>query len=164
MIGYLCLGSNLGDRLDNIRSALRDLKKAGIRVFKTSSVYETKPHDVREPQENYYNLAAAVECEESPQWLLDTCRKVEDGLGRQRPYLNAPRTIDIDILLLKGVSISTPDLIIPHPRMEERPFVIYPLSEIAPHVALPSGRPIIEVKNALPDDEIVRMWTPEDDG
>lgn len=160
MTGYLCLGSNLGDRLENIRSALRDLEKAGIRVFKTSSVYETKPHDVAGHQENYYNLAAAVECEESPEGLLDTCKKVENGLGRQRPYRNAPRTIDIDILMLEGVSVSDPDLVVPHPRMEERPFVIYPLSEIAPHVVLASGKPIIEVKNALPDDEIVRVWTP----
>ncbi len=164
MTGYLCLGSNLGDRLNNIRSALAGLEKAGIRVFKTSSVYETKPHGVDVPQENYYNLVVGIECDVSPQGLLDTSRRIEDSLGRLRPYRNAPRTIDIDILMLDGESVSTPDLVIPHPRLEERPFVIYPLSEIAPHVVLPSGRPIIEVKNGLPDDEIVKVLTLEENG
>ncbi len=158
MKGFLCLGSNLGDRLDNIRSALQGLEKAGIKVFKTSSIYETKPHGVQGIQENYYNLVAAATYEKSPRELLITCRGIEDSLGRERPYKNAPRTMDIDILMLEGISVTLPDLVIPHPRMEERPFVIYPLSELDPDIVLPSGRNIIEVKNALPDDEIMRMW------
>jgi 2-amino-4-hydroxy-6-hydroxymethyldihydropteridine diphosphokinase len=159
MKGYLCLGSNIGDRLHNIQSALEGLQKEGIKVLKVSSVYETKPHDVDAPQEDYYNLAAEVECDKAPHELLDACRKVEDLLGRQRPYHHAPRTIDIDILMLEELRISTADLAVPHPRMEMRPFVIYPLAEIAPDIVLPSGRGIIEVKNALPDDEITRVRT-----
>jgi 2-amino-4-hydroxy-6-hydroxymethyldihydropteridine diphosphokinase len=157
MRGFLCLGSNQGDRLENIRSALLGLEKSGISVFKVSSVYETKPHGVPGPQENYYNLVACIACEKTPRELLESLRVIEDRLGRERPHMNAPRTMDIDILMLDGVSVSQPDLVVPHPRMEERPFVIYPLSEIEPDIVLPSGRNIIEVKNALPDDEIVRM-------
>lgn len=159
MKGYLCLGSNLGDRLHNVRAALESLEKAGVKVVRASNVYETKPHDVEDPQDNYYNLAAEIEWRKTPHELLDACRKVEDLLGRQRPYRYAPRTIDIDILMLDDLHISMADLCIPHPRMEMRPFVIYPLAEIAPDIVLPSGRGIIEVKNALPDDEITRVRT-----
>ncbi len=159
MKGYLCLGTNLGDRLHNIRAALEGLEKAGVRIVKASSVYETKPHDVDGPQENYYNLAAEIECVKTPHEVLDACRKIENLLGRQRPYRHAPRTIDIDILMLDDLRISATDLTVPHPRMEERPFVICPLAEIAPDIVLPSGRGIIEVKNALPDDEITGVQT-----
>lgn len=159
MKGYLCLGSNLGDRLHNIRSALEELEKAGIKVVKASSVYETRPHEVDAPQENYYNLAAEIEWSGTPHGLLEACWKVESLLGRQRPYRHAPRTIDVDILVLGDLHISSDELRIPHPRMEMRPFVIYPLSEIAPDIVLPSGRGIIEVKNALPDDEITGVRT-----
>lgn len=158
MKGYLCLGSNLGDRLHNIQSALKGLEESGIRILKVSSVYETRPHDVEAPQENYYNLAAAIEFDKTPHELLAACRKVEDLLGRQRPYHHAPRTIDIDILMLEDLRISSPELTIPHPRMEMRPFVIYPLAEIAPDIALPSGRGVIEVRKTLPDDEIAGVW------
>ncbi|HQG31815.1 MAG TPA: 2-amino-4-hydroxy-6-hydroxymethyldihydropteridine diphosphokinase [Deltaproteobacteria bacterium] len=157
MKGYLCLGSNLGDRQYNIQSALELLVKAGIRIVKASSVYETKPHDVDGPQENYYNIAAEIECDKTPHEVLDACMKVENLLGRKRPYRHAPRTIDIDILMLDDLRISAPELTVPHPRMEERPFVIYPLAEIAPDIVLPSGRGIIEVRNALPGDEITGM-------
>lgn len=158
MKGYLSLGSNIGNRLLFLRSALIRLEQEGVRILKTSSLYETKPFGTDEPQENYYNLVAAVEFEGTPRDLLRITGGIEDALGRQRPHVHAPRTIDIDILLLEGVSISTPELTIPHPGMEARPFVIYPLSEVEPDVVLPSGRPIIEVKNALPDDEIVGTW------
>lgn len=159
MKGYLCLGSNLGDRLHNVKKALEGLEKAGVKVIRVSNVYETKPHEVEEPQGNYYNLAAEVEWSKTPHELLEACRKVEDLLGRQRPYRNAPRTIDIDILMLDDLHISMPDLCVPHPRMEMRPFVIYPLAEVVPDIVLPSGRGIIEVKNALPNDEIAGVRT-----
>ncbi len=162
MRGFLCLGSNLGDRQNSIMEALKRLKERGIRVLRTSSIYETVPVGVDECQDNYYNLVAAIDSELTPQGLLKACAEVEESMGRLRPYRNASRTIDIDILMLEGVSIRSPELEIPHPRMEERSFVVYPLWEIEPDIVMPSGRYIIEVKNALPDDEIVRMWTPSD--
>jgi 2-amino-4-hydroxy-6-hydroxymethyldihydropteridine diphosphokinase len=159
MKGYLCLGSNLGDRLHYIRSALEGLGQSGAEVLTLSSIHETLPVGAPAPQENYYNLVAAIEWHGSPMELLHAVRAVEDSLGRQRPYANAPRTIDIDILMLDGVRLESAQLCLPHPRMEERAFVIYPLAEIAPHIALPSGKGIIEVKNGFSGDEIVRMWT-----
>lgn len=82
---------------------------------------------------------------------------MEDSLGRERPYPHAPRTIDIDILLLEGVEITSDSLTIPHPRLEQRAFVIHPLAQIAPELILPSGRPIMEVKKALGNDEIIEI-------
>ena len=163
MRGFLSLGSNLGDRLGYIRSAIEKLRESGITVTAVSRIYETRPVESGEPQGNYLNLAIAVEYEGTPRELLELCRRIESQLGRQRPYRHAPRTIDIDILMLQGVRVSQPDLTIPHPRMELRAFVILPLSEIAPDVVLPSGRGIIEVKNNLPRDEIVRVWTFRDE-
>ncbi len=155
MRGYLSLGSNLGDRRCRLETALEKLRQAGVQVSAVSRTYETRAVEVSGPQENYFNLVAAVDYSGSPHGLLRICRRIEDELGRQRPYHHAPRTIDIDILLLEGVHLSTPDLEIPHPKMEHRAFVIFPLSEVAPGVVLPSGRGIIEVKNSLPHDEIV---------
>lgn len=158
MRGYLCLGSNLGDRLGFIRQAIEGLAEYGASVLALSSIYETLPAGTTGPQENYYNLVARVEWGGTPVELLRAARAVEDSLGRQRPYPNAPRTIDIDILLLEGVALRTPELSVPHPRMEERAFVIFPLAEIAPDIALPSGRHILDVMNAFSGDEIVRAW------
>jgi 2-amino-4-hydroxy-6-hydroxymethyldihydropteridine diphosphokinase len=158
MKGYLCLGSNLGDRLDSIKRALEGLRRSGVGITACSSIHETLPVGAPGPQENYYNLVAEIQWDGSPLGLLEVARSVEDELGRVRPYANAPRTIDIDILLLEGVELRTAELSIPHPRMEGRAFVIWPLAEIAPHIALPSGRDILEVKNGFSGDEIVRVW------
>jgi 2-amino-4-hydroxy-6-hydroxymethyldihydropteridine diphosphokinase len=158
MKGYLCLGSNLGDRHGCIRRAIEGLRLQGVEVLACSSIYETLPVGTPEPQENYCNLVAEVRWDRSPQELLQAVKAVEDALGRQRPYRNAPRTMDIDILMLEGAEMHTPELSVPHPRMEERAFVIFPLAEIAPRIALPSGRNIIEVKNGFSGDEIVRVW------
>ncbi len=155
MRGYLSLGSNLGDRRCHLETALEKLRQADVQVTSVSRIYETRAVEVSGPQENYFNLVAAVEYSGSPHDLLRICRRIEGELGRQRPYPHAPRTVDIDILLVEGVHLSTPDLEIPHPKMENRAFVIFPLSEVAPGVVLPSGRGIIEVKNSLPHDEIV---------
>jgi 2-amino-4-hydroxy-6-hydroxymethyldihydropteridine diphosphokinase len=163
MKGYLSLGSNLGDRLGHLRSALDRLRGHGVRLAAVSSIYETRPAETKEAQDTYLNLAAAIEYEGSPQELLEACRRVESELGRQRPYFHAPRTIDIDILMLEGVSVSSPELTVPHPRMEQRAFVVWPLSEIAPDIVLPSGRGIIEVKSRLPRDEIVRVRSLRDE-
>jgi 2-amino-4-hydroxy-6-hydroxymethyldihydropteridine diphosphokinase len=158
MKGFICLGSNLGDRQGYLASAIEGLRREGVEVDTVSSIYETLPVGTPGPQENYYNLVAGIRWEGSPLELLRAVRAVEDSLGRARPYANAPRTIDIDILTLEGVSRETAELTVPHPRMEERAFVIWPLYEIAPHIALPSGKSIIEVKNGFSGDEIVRVW------
>jgi 2-amino-4-hydroxy-6-hydroxymethyldihydropteridine diphosphokinase len=90
--------------------------------------------------------------------LLDICHQIEDSLGRTRPYKNAPRTIDIDILMLDGMSVDTASLKIPHIEMESRAFVIFPLAKIAPRLTLPSGRHIQKVKESLNCDDILTTW------
>jgi len=161
--GYLSLGTNLGDRSDNLNKALSFLSDYGIEILKISSVYETRPVEVPLPQPYYLNMAVVIKTGLSPQYLLDVCKKVEDMLGRKRPYLNAPRTIDIDILFLEGITLNTPNLTLPHPRLESRSFTIYPLSEIAPDLVLPSGKNIEDVKKNLGRDDIVAIWKAKDE-
>jgi 2-amino-4-hydroxy-6-hydroxymethyldihydropteridine diphosphokinase len=157
MRGYLSLGSNLGDRSAYLKKALKELSRLGVKIIKTSHIYETKPIDVPDKQRNYYNLVVLIEVDLAPLDLLHVCHEVEEALGRKRPYIHSPRTIDIDIILLEGIHLAKRTLVVPHPSLEERPFVIYPLAEIATDIVLPSGRPIIEVKNALGDDEILNV-------
>jgi 2-amino-4-hydroxy-6-hydroxymethyldihydropteridine diphosphokinase len=159
MKGYLSLGSNLGDRSMYLKEALGALSRNGVRIIRSSSIYETKPIDVPDNQSNYYNMVVFVETAVDPAELLRICLMVEQDLGRQRLYVHSPRTIDIDIILLEGISVSTDTLTVPHPCLEQRSFVIVPLAEIAPDIVLPSGRPIIDVKKALSDDEMVNVWT-----
>lgn len=158
MRGYLSLGSNLGDRSSYLKEALDALDRNGVRIIQSSRIYETKPIDVPDVQRNYYNLVVYIDVDLSPGALLKVCAAIEQDLGRDRPYVHCPRTIDIDIILLEGITVSTDTLKVPHPCMEERSFVIVPLAEIAPDIVLPSGRPIIDVKKALSDDEVVTVW------
>lgn len=157
MKGYLSLGSNLGDRMHYLEAAVSGLKGLEICIVKVSDVYETRAFEVSEIQGPYLNMALEIECRLTPHDLLDVCHIVENALGRVRSYPHAPRTIDIDILLLDGVDLSNSTLTIPHPRLEQRAFVIHPLAQIAPQLILPSGRSIMEVKKALGYDEIMHI-------
>ena len=132
-IVYLGLGSNLGERERNIRLAVDKLNAAGVTVQKLSTIIETDPVG-GPPQGLFLNAVAKVETTLTPQELLKTCQGIETALGRVRTDRNGPRTIDIDILLYDELVIDTPDLKIPHPRMRERHFVMWPLREIAPDV------------------------------
>jgi 2-amino-4-hydroxy-6-hydroxymethyldihydropteridine diphosphokinase len=155
--GYLSLGSNLGDRKHNLEQAIIGLKVHDIDVTAVSDAYETRAVEVPNDQGPYLNVVVEIRCGLEPFRILEICRLVEDSLGRERPYHHAPRTIDIDILWLEDVGMETIDLTIPHPGMEQRSFVIHPLAQIAPQLILPSGRPIMEVKNALGYDEIIEI-------
>jgi 2-amino-4-hydroxy-6-hydroxymethyldihydropteridine diphosphokinase len=129
---YLALGANLGDRRAAIARALAALAAAGLRVAARSPLYETDPV-APEPQPLYLNAAARVETALSARALLDTCLAVERALGRVRPAgrLVAARVIDIDLLLYDDQVIDEPDLVVPHPRLLERPFVRIPLADVA---------------------------------
>lgn len=140
-----------------LRSALAGLDRHNILIARSSDVYETRAVEVYDCQKPYLNMAVQIFTAFDPHDLLEVCRKVEMSLGRERPYPHAPRTIDIDILLLEGVVITSEVLTIPHPRLEHRAFVIHPLAQIAPEMILPSGRPIAAVKKALGDDEIMEI-------
>ena len=127
---YLGLGSNLGDRLQNLQEAVR-LLAPEVQVSGLSSVYETEPWGYTD-QPRFLNLALAAETNLEPQELLVHLKQIEAELKRETTFRNGPRTIDLDILFYGNVVMDTPDLVIPHPRLAERAFVLVPLDEIAP--------------------------------
>jgi 2-amino-4-hydroxy-6-hydroxymethyldihydropteridine diphosphokinase len=142
---FLSLGSNLGDREQNLREALARLGAVGVRILRVSSVYETEPLEVRE-QPWFLNVVAEAETGLFPKQLLARIRKIEAGMGRKRLRPKGPRTIDIDIVLYGGSVISTNELTVPHPRLEERRFVLEPLVELSPDLRHPvTRRPLREL-------------------
>lgn len=133
---YLSLGSNLGGRVGYLRSALRQLTEGGVSIQRVSSIYETEPIGYTD-QPAFLNIAVQVGVRLEPEDLLDRTCRIEQRLGRRREVAWGPRTLDIDILLYGRRIIQTPALIIPHPRMTERRFVLVPLAEIAPSAVHP---------------------------
>lgn len=145
MTGFLSLGTNLGDRKNNLERALVLLEqKQLLKIRRISSIYETEPWGGVE-QDSFFNLVAEIESELSPLELLKNCQEVEKALGRKRLIHWGPRTIDIDILTYNNYVLDSPELTLPHPHLEEREFVLAPLRELEPNYILPSGRPIQEV-------------------
>jgi 2-amino-4-hydroxy-6-hydroxymethyldihydropteridine diphosphokinase len=140
-IVYLALGSNMGNRLSNLKTALINLTpQMGVK-FK-SSVYQTPPWGFTE-QAEFLNQVVMAETYLQPQALLGHLKRLEKALGRVPNFQNGPRLIDIDILFFDDLVLNTPPLIIPHPRLHERAFVLVPLAEIAPDLIHPVlGKPI----------------------
>lgn len=128
---YISLGSNVGDREQQIAAAIQALGAKGIRVVRQSSIYSTEPVDVA-TQSWFLNCVLEIETELMPRQLLRTFKEIENELGRKYTVRRGPRVIDIDILLYGSSVVHTPDLEIPHPRMTQRRFVLVPLVEIAP--------------------------------
>lgn len=144
---YLALGSNLGDRLEHLRTAVRLLDaEPGIEVARSSRVYETEP--VGPPQPVYLNAVIEVGADGTARDLLEACMRVEDALGRVRAERWGPRTIDVDILTFDEQTIDEPDLVVPHPRMHERGFVLVPLGELEADPMLPGGRRMASLRLA----------------
>lgn len=141
---YLALGSNLQDPVAQVESGLRDL--AGLpqtRLLARSSLYRTAPVGAA-GQPDYINAVAAVETRLGPVELLDAMLAIEDQRGRVREYQNAPRTLDLDLLLYEDLVCHQHGLTLPHPRMHERAFVLVPLAEIAPDCRIPGRGPVAE--------------------
>ena len=157
---YLSLGSNIGDRPENIAQAINALQKHGVSVTRQSSLYETEPADVPAELKNqkwFVNGVVEAETELQPRELMDLLLAIEHALGRERRVPKGPRTIDIDILLFNSQVIHEPGVEIPHPRMVLRRFVLAPFAEIAPRVRHPvSGKTIAELLAAVPDESEVR--------
>jgi 2-amino-4-hydroxy-6-hydroxymethyldihydropteridine diphosphokinase len=128
---YLALGSNVGDRLAHLQSAVDGLRGEALRVVAVSRVYETEPVG-GPPQDAYLNAVVAVETELAALELLERAQGLEHRARRVRTERFGPRTLDVDILLYDDVTIDTPRLAVPHPRMWERGFVLAPLRDVAP--------------------------------
>ena len=160
---YLSLGSNVGDRLANLRAAVEKLRAHGD-VVAVSPIYETEPVEFTQ-QPDFLNCAVALQTEKMPRRLLAAILEIERGLGRKRARsgtnaAKGPRTIDIDILLFGSSVIETAGLTIPHPAMQERRFVLEPLAEIAPEVRHPVlKRTVRELRDALPAGQKVKRLT-----
>lgn len=153
---YLALGSNLGDRLGQMRVALELLEADyGVRILRSSAVYQNRAIGM-ENAEDFLNAVVAVETELAPEALLDACLAVETKLGRVRSGVWAPRTIDLDVLAYGDRVIETHRLQLPHPRIAERDFVAQPLLEVAPDLVV-FDRPIKEIVSALPSINL-ELW------
>lgn len=132
---YLALGSNLGDRSHNLQQALEKIAEK-VSILKTSSIYETPPWGYFE-QPVFYNQVLCGTTSLNPIELLAFIKEIEANMGRIKNFQNGPRLIDIDILLFSEQIVMTENLVIPHPRMLERAFVLLPLSEIEPDLLIP---------------------------
>ena len=130
---YVALGANLGDAAQALRDALNALSGVtGVRLVQASGLYRTAPIDSSGP--DYLNAVAEVATTLTAPALLDALQAIENAAGRERPYRNAHRTLDLDLLLYGDARIDSPRLTVPHPRLRERAFVLVPLAEIAPHL------------------------------
>lgn len=138
-IAYIALGANLGDAATALKQAVQALGNLPqTRLLRCSAVYKTAPlntdngHELVADGQDYLNSVAALVTHLTPLALLDQLQQIEQAAGRERPYRNAPRTLDLDLLLYGNEHIDTPRLTLPHPRMAQRAFVLVPLAEIAP--------------------------------
>lgn len=138
MLAYIGIGANLGDARANVEDAIARLARLPqSTLVRVSALYRTAPID--SSGDDYINAVAALETALSAHALLAALRDIEQAHGRERPYRNAPRTLDLDLLLYGDALIDDlPTLAVPHPRMHERAFVLAPLAEIAPDAVIPS--------------------------
>ena len=154
---YIGLGSNLGDRYENLIKAKEMISKLnGTRILKNSQIYETDPVGYLE-QDSFLNMVILIETELSPVELLDNIKKIEELLKRKRTIHWGPRTIDIDILLYDELTLDLPDLKIPHPEMLKRAFVLIPLKDIEPNMVI-NGNNLDKIIDKCNDKEGVRLY------
>ena len=152
---YIALGSNLGDRAENLRQARERIESPDLRVLRASSIYETAPRDV-ESQPWFLNQVIECETDLFPRQLLERLQKIERAMGRKRRMAKGPREIDLDILLFGNAVVKAPELEIPHPRLAERRFVLEPLAELAPEKRHPGTRRTVREMLAGVASQVVR--------
>ena len=157
---YLSLGSTLGDRGATLEAALRAMEAPGdVRITRRSSLYETSPMG-KTHQPDFYNLVVEVETALNPEALLDRCQEIARALCRVRDERLGSRNVDVDILLYDRYTVSTERLIVPHPEMLRRRFVLEPLLEIAPDAMLPDGASIAPHLARVQDQVVRRLVSP----
>jgi 2-amino-4-hydroxy-6-hydroxymethyldihydropteridine diphosphokinase len=160
-VGYLGLGSNLGDRRAYLQAAIEDLWAHDVATLASSSVYETAPVGEVLDQPDFLNACVEIETALAPGALLDACKAVEAALGRRAGGpRHGPRPIDIDVLLLDDTVIATERLTIPHPALTSRRFVLVPLLELAPRLEIPGSGLAADALAALGPGQDVRRAGP----
>jgi len=161
MIGYLGLGSNVGERRAHLEAAVAALPANGVQVLASSSVYETEPVGLVLDQREFFNACLRVETADDPEALLDACKAVERELGREPGGpRHGPRPIDVDLLLLGEQEYRSPRLALPHPELLSRRFVLVPLLELDPELRLPGGTALADALAALGPGQDVRLAGP----
>jgi 2-amino-4-hydroxy-6-hydroxymethyldihydropteridine diphosphokinase len=161
-LGYLGLGSNVGDRRANLQAAVEDLWGHEIEVLASSSVYETEPVGEVLDQRDFYNACVQVETELEPHALLDACKAVEHALGREPGGVrHGPRPIDVDVLLIEDTEFESERLRLPHREVLTRRFVLVPLLELDPDLEVPgAGRAADALERLGPGQEVRRAGPP----
>ncbi|MET0983691.1 MAG: 2-amino-4-hydroxy-6-hydroxymethyldihydropteridine diphosphokinase [Telluria sp.] len=156
MIAFIGIGANLGEARANVVDALARLDaQPGCRLVAASSLWRTAPVD--SSGDDYINAVARVETSLDAHALLHALQAIELAHGRERPYRNAPRTLDLDLLLYGDEIMQTPELTVPHPRMHERAFVLAPLLEIAPDARIPGRGPAAQFLPGVADQAVSRL-------
>jgi len=164
---YIAVGTNIGEREENLRTALQHLPEVGVHIRRVSSVYETEPLDYLD-QDWFLNAALEGDTELDALDLLRALRLIESQMGSRKTIPKGPRLIDLDVLLYGSETLDTPEIQVPHPRMLERRFVLVPLAEIAPtlrHPSWPAG--VMHLLATTRDHSTVKkvhdassIWTP----
>jgi 2-amino-4-hydroxy-6-hydroxymethyldihydropteridine diphosphokinase len=160
-VGYLGLGSNVGDRASHLRAAVELLREGGVEVEAISSAYETEPVGEVLAQPDFLNAAIRIRTELSPEDLLDLCKRVEVERGRTLDApRHSPRPLDVDLLLLGDLELETERLTLPHREVTSRRFVLAPLLELDPKLALPDGTRLADALAGLgPGQRVLRAQT-----
>ncbi|WP_321854893.1 2-amino-4-hydroxy-6-hydroxymethyldihydropteridine diphosphokinase [Paraburkholderia tropica] len=155
-VAWLGIGANLGDARQTLKDTVVCLaQQHSITVLAKSSLYRTAPIDAG--GDDYFNCVVKLDTRLAVRELLGLCHRVEHHFGRERPFRNAPRTLDIDILLYGGEIIDEPDLMVPHPRMTVRAFVLAPLAEVDPELEIPGKGRISDFLPGVADQRIEKM-------
>jgi 2-amino-4-hydroxy-6-hydroxymethyldihydropteridine diphosphokinase len=155
-LAYIGIGSNLGDSIATIHRAITALENLPqTRLITRSSLFQSAPYEAS--GNDFMNAVVEIETSLSPEELLTQCQTIELAFGRERPFQNAPRTLDLDLLLYDHETINSASLILPHPRMTERAFVLLPLCEIAPEITIPGKGLACEYLPQLSDQRIEKL-------
>jgi 2-amino-4-hydroxy-6-hydroxymethyldihydropteridine diphosphokinase len=162
-LGYLGLGSNVGDRRANLQASVEELWAHGVMPLASSSVYETEPVGEVLDQREFFNACLRIETELEPEALLDACKAVERALGREPGGVrHGPRPLDVDLLLLEGVEYESQRLRLPHREVMTRRFVLAPLLELDPGLEVPGGGRAADALAVLEGQEVRRVGPPLD--